>query len=78
MRLLVEQGANIDLQTGASKGNMTALALAAEQGHLKIVKTLIELGAAPDGKGILEIPSGYMKYLGLRNFAKEWIINLSK
>eukprot|EP00795_Rhopilema_esculentum_P008747 gene8747-14770_t len=50
VRLLVEQGANIDLQTGASKGNMTALALAAERGHLKIVKTLIELGAAPDGK----------------------------
>ena len=41
----------MDLQTGAGSGNATALVLAAEQGHLGVVKALVELGAAPDVKG---------------------------
>ena len=38
----------MDLQT---KDDATALVLAAEQGHLGVVKALVELGAAPDVKG---------------------------
>ena len=49
--MLVENGAKVDLQTGAGSGNATALVLAAEQGHLGVVKALVELGAAPDVKG---------------------------
>ena len=48
IRLLVEYGASVDLQT---EDDATALVLAAEQGHLEVVKALVELGAAPDVKG---------------------------
>ena len=49
--LLVQHGAKIDLQAGAGKNNFTALLFAAEQGHLNVVKKLVELGASPDIKG---------------------------
>ena len=49
--MLVAAGANVDLQTGAYRGNVTALMLAAAKGHLDVVKALIELKASPDKRG---------------------------
>lgn len=51
IKLLVAVGANVDLQTGSYKGNVSALMLAAAQGHLDVVKALVELKASPDKKG---------------------------
>ena len=51
IRLLVAAGGNVDLQTGSYRGNVTALMLAAAQGHLELVKALVELKASPDKKG---------------------------
>ncbi|XP_073244839.1 poly [ADP-ribose] polymerase tankyrase-like isoform X3 [Porites lutea] len=51
IRLLVAAGGNVDLQTGSYRGNVTALMLAATQGHLELVKALVELKASPDKKG---------------------------
>ena len=53
VRLLVSRGATVDLQSGAGKGNATGLAFAAQQGHLHVIKALVELGASPDVKGML-------------------------
>ena len=49
--LLVEHGANVSLRAGASKSNFTALVFAAQQGHVNVVKKLVELGADPDVRG---------------------------
>ena len=49
----MEHGANVNLPAGAGKGNFTALVFAAEQGHLNVVKKLVELGAAPDVRGTI-------------------------
>lgn len=49
--MLVAAGGNVDLQTGSYRGNVTALMLAAAQGHLELVKALVELKASPDKKG---------------------------
>ena len=49
--LLVEHGAQVNLPAGADKSNYTALVFAAEQGHLNVVKKLVELGASPDVRG---------------------------
>ncbi|XP_015763135.1 PREDICTED: ankyrin-1-like [Acropora digitifera] len=51
IRLLVAGGAQVDLQTGSYRGNVTALMLAASKGYLDIVKALVELKASPDKKG---------------------------
>ena len=51
MRLLVANGAKVDLQTSSNSGNVTALMLAAQKGHLNVVKTLIEIGATPGKRG---------------------------
>lgn len=51
IKLLVTAGANVDLQTGSYRGNVSALMLAAAQGHLDVVKGLVELKASPDKKG---------------------------
>lgn len=49
--MLVAAGANINLQTGSFRGNVSALMLAAAKGHLDVVKALVELKASPDKKG---------------------------
>lgn len=51
IKLLVAAGANINLQTGSFRGNVSALMLAAAKGHLDVVKALVELKASPDKKG---------------------------
>jgi len=47
-KLLVAAGANVNLQTGSFRGNVSALMLAAV---LDAVKALVELKASPDKKG---------------------------
>ena len=51
IKLLVAAGANVNLQTGSFRGNVSALMMAAAKGHLDVVKTLVELKASPDKKG---------------------------
>lgn len=51
IKLLVAAGANVNLQTGSFRGNVSALMLAAAKGHLDVVKALVELKASPDKKG---------------------------
>lgn len=51
IKLLVAAGANINLQTGSFRGNVSALMLATAKGHLDVVKALVELKASPDKKG---------------------------
>ena len=51
IKLLVAAGANVNLQTGSFRGNVSALMLAAAKGHLDVVKELVELKALPDKKG---------------------------
>ncbi|XP_057309492.1 poly [ADP-ribose] polymerase tankyrase-like isoform X2 [Hydractinia symbiolongicarpus] len=50
VKVLIELGASIDLQTGAGKENMTPLGFAAQKGHYDVVKLLVEKGASPDKK----------------------------
>ena len=47
----MDAGANVDLQTGSYRRNVTALMLAAGKGHFDLVKALLDLKAAPDKKG---------------------------
>ena len=49
--ILVEHGAKVNLPAGAGKSNYTALVFAAEQGHLNVVRKLVELDANPDVRG---------------------------
>jgi len=51
IKLLVAAGANVNLQTGSLRGNVSALMLASAEGHLDVVKALVELKALPDKKG---------------------------
>jgi len=51
IKLLVAAGANVNLQTGSLRGNVSALMLASAKGHLDVVKALVELKASPDKKG---------------------------
>ena len=51
IKLLVTAGANVNLQTGSLRGNVSALMLAAAKVHLDVVKALVELKASPDKKG---------------------------
>lgn len=51
IKLLVAAGANVNLQTGSFRGNVSALMLAAVKGHLDAVKALVEFKASPDKKG---------------------------
>ena len=51
IKLLVAAGANVNLQTGSFRGNVSALTMAAAKGHLDVVKALVELKASPDKKG---------------------------
>lgn len=55
IKLLVAAGANVDLQTGSYRGNVTALMLAAAKGHLDVVKGLVELKVSPDKKGRMDL-----------------------
>ena len=51
IKLLVAAGANVNLQTGSFRENVSALMLAAAKGHLDVVKELVELKASPDKRG---------------------------
>lgn len=51
VKLVVTAGGNVDLQTGAARGNMSPLMLAAARGHLDTVKELAKLKASPDKRG---------------------------
>ena len=51
IKVLVAAGANVNLQTGSFRGNVSALMMAAARGHLDAVKTLVELKASADKKG---------------------------
>ena len=51
IKLLVAAGADVNLQTGSFRGNVSALMMAAAKGHLDVVKALVELKASPDKKG---------------------------
>ena len=71
--MLVEYGAKVDLPAGAGKGNFTALVFAAEQGHLNVVKKLVELGASPDIRGkSWRIISDPLIYQSLFACTKDW------
>lgn len=51
VKLVVTAGGNVDLQTGAARGNMSPLMLAAARGYLDTVKELVKLKASPDKRG---------------------------
>ena len=51
--MLVENGSNINLQTGSGKANVTALMIGAMMGNLDVVKTCVELGGGADIRGTL-------------------------
>lgn len=53
--MLVAAGANVDLQTGSYRGNVSALMLAAAQGNLDMVKALVDLKASPDKRGEITV-----------------------
>ena len=51
IKLLVAAGADVNLQTGSFRGNVSAVMMAAAKGHLDVVKALVELKASPDKRG---------------------------